>query len=151
MISCVCIENEPVGNITRIQSLRRSFRNSFRRRRTGSVSVRTRNTTSVTTDERTSASEKKRRPRATSEPVSGIAADPTDGMPLTREQQGIVNDLLLAETYATGNVIHQYFTPCDIIKLVSPLNIHIFYKWLCFYTQARIMWRRVCLLLPLVP
>ena len=100
MISCARVENETAGNITRIQSLRRSFRNSFRRRRTtGSLSVRTRNTV---TDDKAAASEKKRRPRATSEPAATVSVDPADGMPLTREQQGVVNDLQLAETYTTG-------------------------------------------------
>ena len=100
MISCVHVDSDSGGNITRIQSLRRSFRNSFRRRRTtGSLSVRTRNTV---TDDKASATEKKRRPRATSEPAANATTDPTEGMPLSREQQGVVNDLLLAETYVTG-------------------------------------------------
>lgn len=100
MISCVNTENESGGNITRIQSLRRSFRNSFRRRRTtGSLSVRTRNTVS---DDKATGTEKKRRPRATSEPAATITADPTEGMPLSREQQGVVNHLQLAETYTTS-------------------------------------------------
>ena len=100
MISCVYTENESGGNITRIQSLRRSFRNSFRRRRTtGSLSVRTRNTVS---DDKATGTEKKRRPRATSEPAATITADPTEGMPLSREQQGVVNHLQLAETYTTS-------------------------------------------------
>ena len=99
MIFCACLENEPGGNITRIQSLRRSFRNSFRRRRTGSLTVRSRN---AVTEDRASAAEKKRRPRATSEPAASVTTDPTEGMPLSREQQGVVNSLLLAETYVTG-------------------------------------------------
>lgn len=100
MVSYACLENESGGNITRIQSLRRSFRNSFRRRRTNTLSGRTRN---IITDDKISVTEKKRRPRATSEPAaSNIAPDPADGMPLSQEQQGVVSDLLLAETYVTG-------------------------------------------------
>lgn len=137
MISCACVENESGGNITRIQSLRRSFRNSFRRRRTtGRSSVRTRNTI---TDEKDSAPDKKRRPRASSEPASAVVADPTDGMPLSREQQGVINDLLLAETYVTGKEQPSHFMNSlrTTVKLV-----HILF----YLTQAQVRWSHACLL-----
>ena len=127
MISHAYVENEPGGNITRIQSLRRSFRNSFRRRRTGSLTVRTRN---AVTEDKASAAEKKRRPRATSEPASSVTTDPTEGMPLSREQQGIVNTLLLVETYVTGK---------EPLKYHSALQMSGFME-MCTY---------VCLLCPM--
>ena len=102
----VCIENESAGNVTRMQSLRRSFRNSFRRRRStrsGSLTLRTRASVEESTNTATAAAIKRQRQRATSEPAPSVLPD-SDGMPLTREQQSVVTNVLLAETYVTGKV-----------------------------------------------
>ena len=102
----MCIENESAGNVTRMQSLRRSFRNSFRRRRTarsGSLTLRTRASVEESSNTTTAAAAKRQRQRATSEPAPSALPD-SDGMPLTREQQSVVNDVLLTETFVSGIV-----------------------------------------------
>ena len=102
----MCIENESAGNVTRMQSLRRSFRNSFRRRRSarsGSLTLRTRASVEESSNTATAAAVKRQRQRATSEPAPSALPD-SDGMPLTREQQSVVNDILLTETFVTGIV-----------------------------------------------
>ncbi|XP_065899647.1 LLGL scribble cell polarity complex component 2-like [Dysidea avara] len=104
-------ENESAGNVTRMQSLRRSFRNSFRRRRStrsGSLTLRTRASVEESTNTATAAAIKRQRQRATSEPAPSVLPD-SDGMPLTREQQSVVTNVLLAETYVTGT---QQVEPC---------------------------------------
>jgi len=87
-----------------MQSLRRSFRNSFRRRRSvrsGSLTLRTRASVEESSNTVTVAAVKRQRQRATSEPASSAIPD-SDGMPLNREQQSVVTDVVLTETFVTG-------------------------------------------------